>query len=77
MYSKDSYHFNTVYKTAKKDLEKSKDIYVYIQSWRNQYAYRRNFWVIKNNLLKFAFYSVVKLLKKLYYYRFDSKRRFL
>lgn len=29
MYSKDSYHFNTGYKSAKKDLEKSKVIYIY------------------------------------------------
>lgn len=29
MYSKDSYHFNTGYKAAKKDLEKSKVIYIY------------------------------------------------
>ena len=29
MYSKDSYHFNTGYKTAKKDIEKSKFLYFY------------------------------------------------
>lgn len=29
LYSKDSYHFNTGYKLAKKDLQKSKVIYIY------------------------------------------------
>ena len=29
IYSNDSYHFNTGYKAAKKDLEKSKVIYIY------------------------------------------------
>ena len=29
IYSNDSYHFNTGYKVAKKDLEKSKVIYIY------------------------------------------------
>ena len=28
-YCKDSYHFNTGYKAAKKDLEKTKIIYIY------------------------------------------------
>lgn len=29
IYSNDSYHFNTGYKATKKDLEKSKVIYIY------------------------------------------------
>jgi len=42
IYCNDSHHFNTGYKAAKKDLEKSKVIYIY-EAATSGYADRRNF----------------------------------